>query len=224
MNHVMLDLETFGLGPTAAIVQIGAVAFDFAANTLDDCFERQISLQSSLMAGGTIDDATVAWWCKRWNNREARPIEIDAHSLEDVLPAFSDFFRKVGDPKDTCIWSHGAAFDIPILEHAYCCVHGTVPWHYRNVRDTRTIFALAKELTGWEMPPQKTAHTALADAIAQAKTLRAAYHALTSRGMSQEDANVHFREGYDVAVSTLKTAAHHQAVSLLEFSRPEAAK
>lgn len=63
MINVMLDLETFGLGATGAIVQIGAVEFSLGADLesgfrspdLGRSFERNVALQSSLLAGMTAE-------------------------------------------------------------------------------------------------------------------------------------------------------------------------
>lgn len=81
---------------------------------------------------------------------------------------------------DIRIWSHGAAFDPPILAAAYAAVGLPVPWHYRAPRDTRTLFDLAgiSDHSGWldQYPgPLAVPHHALDDAICQARAVVAAY-------------------------------------------------
>ena len=61
MKHVMLDLETMGNGPRAAIVSIGAVFFDPLTGELGAEFEAAIDLRSSAKSG-EIDPDTVLWW------------------------------------------------------------------------------------------------------------------------------------------------------------------
>jgi len=51
MNEVMLDLETMGQGPDAAIVAIGAVAFDPVTHWLGDPFYRLVDLESAVVTG-----------------------------------------------------------------------------------------------------------------------------------------------------------------------------
>lgn len=51
MHNVMLDLETMGSGPRAAIVTIGAVFFDPMTGELGEEFEAAIDLRSSAKYG-----------------------------------------------------------------------------------------------------------------------------------------------------------------------------
>lgn len=170
MNHVMLDLETFGLGPTAAIVQIGAVAFDPYSNRLGPGFELVVSLQSSVLAGCTVDPLTAEWW--RGQALEAKKaICRDPMDLAQALGELASWWASLGPVEG--VWAHGAAFDVPVLEHAYKRVGREVPWSYKAVRDTRTVFWLA-ELQGWRRVEHPVAHTALADAQAQAADVQSA--------------------------------------------------
>lgn len=67
---VMLDLETMGNGPDAAIVAVGAIEFDATAGTLGRTFYRGVNLETSVRGGGKIDASTVMWWLRQ--NDEAR--------------------------------------------------------------------------------------------------------------------------------------------------------
>ncbi len=171
--HVMLDLETFGTSPSAAIVQIGAVVFylDDEPQLLRAPFERTVSLQSSILAGGKMDDATIAWWCNQTPNAKIA-ISTDIVALITALMDFSAWF-----PTNAYLWSHGTAFDVPVLDSAYRSCGLTAPWDYRRVRDTRTLFWLA-ETAGWQKIKRTTAHTALVDAQAQRHDVISAYVAL----------------------------------------------
>jgi hypothetical protein len=175
--HVMLDLETMSTAPNAAIVQIGAVRFDPMESTTwirQGRFERTVALQSSLLAGGVIDPETVAWW-RRQEETARFAITADAFPLDIALSAFTRWF-----PKGATIWSHGAAFDVPVLDHAYRSLGLVAPWGYRDIRDTRTLYSLAEQLAGWKRPEHLTTHCALADALDQAGDVQSAYQALWS--------------------------------------------
>jgi exodeoxyribonuclease VIII len=175
MTEMMLDLETAGTGPTAAIIQIGAVVFALDDPLTSWTFERTVALQSSLFAGGSVDVATIDWWCNRpIETQEA--VANQAVTLLSALTGFTDWFNEQQDP--IYLWANGAAFDPPILESAYRSLGLPVPWKYSLVRDTRTLYQLATDLAGWVKPMRKTAHTALADAIAQTEDVRGAYAAL----------------------------------------------
>lgn len=175
-THVMLDLETFSTAPDAAIVQIGAIQFDLEAKTwdYDAGFERTVTLQSSILAGGRVDPETIEWW-RRQSTQARSSISwcLETGTLTSALDAFIKWF-----PKDTCLWSHGASFDVPVLESAFRSDGRAVPWDHRRVRDTRTLFELADHLAGWSRPKRETAHTAAADARDQAEDVRAAHAAL----------------------------------------------
>lgn len=167
-RHVMLDLETMDTAPTAAVIQLGAIEFDVPGDQCHNHFQRTISLQSSLLAGGTMSPDTLAWW-RRQSDAACLSVSSNADRLEPALSEFSTWL-----PEDAYIWSHGASFDIPVLDHAYRSLGMKPPWDHRRVRDTRTVFWLAQEWADWRMPETITAHTALADAISQAATLQSA--------------------------------------------------
>ena len=58
-TQVMLDLETMGKGPDAAIVAIGACTFDIAAGKIGTTYYNRVDLASAVSAGGVIDASTV---------------------------------------------------------------------------------------------------------------------------------------------------------------------
>jgi hypothetical protein len=60
-------------------------------------------------------------------------------------------------------WSHGATFDLVIIENIYKQLNKVPPWQYWQLRDTRTLFDL-----GYNPDmPQGSKHDALQDAIRQ---------------------------------------------------------
>lgn len=71
--------------------------------------------------------------------------------------------------EDYSVWSHGASFDIPLLDVAARRVNTVLPWRHLNVRDTRTLVALYPNVKR-VIPTLK--HCAKADAIAQAIWVR----------------------------------------------------
>lgn len=179
-TQIMIDLETMSTSPNAAIIQLGAVAFDLTApiaDTFDPAtmFERTVALTSSLLAGGQVDPDTVAWWRRQALEAQAA-VTLHGEPLAIVLKEFTAWYDALG--KVEGVYAHGAAFDVPVLDSAYRALGLTVPWRYTAVRDTRTLYALATDLAGWQRPRRTTAHTALADAVAQAEDVQSAYQAL----------------------------------------------
>ena len=137
---------------------------------------KEPSLQFSLIYGGKLDQGTLDWW-KRQSVAARQSISNDA---DDIFNALNDFTRWY--PVDAIVWSNGASFDVPVLQSAYNRLGLEPPWHYNRVRDTRTLWGLATTLAGWAKPQREVAHTALADAIAQAADVQSAYAALKGRG------------------------------------------
>jgi DNA polymerase III epsilon subunit-like protein len=166
MNDIMLDLETMGNGQDAAIVAIGAVAFD--ADRLGESFYVAIDLQSSVAEGGVMDASTVIWWLQQ-SDIARTEITAPAHqfTLLTALSMFTEFANDHG--KDVRIWGNGAAFDNVILRRAYQRAGIEAPWRYSRDRCYRTVAGMCPDIkidrTGG------THHNALDDAIAQARHL-----------------------------------------------------
>lgn len=176
--HVMLDIETMGTRPGSAIASIGACTFG-EGGTGRDCFEIAVTLVGQDRLGLTIDPETVLWWLGQ--SEPARDALRDGGApLRDALAAFSAWLlnlRRLRGAAEIRIWGNGASFDPVLLEAAYRAADaGPPPWRYRQVRDLRTLLDLA----GLDMRafPSVVAHSALADAIAQATAAEAALKAL----------------------------------------------
>lgn len=165
MKDVMVDLETMGMAPDGAICAIGACLFDIQTGEIGQDFSCTIHLNSSVTHGMSLDPNTITWWLSQ-SNEAREKLFHDVRSLDDALYGFAKFC-----PGKFSLWSH-ATFDAVILDSAYKYVGIKRPWHYRDVRDIRTLTYLWKTLTGQSTPPQKErkgAHIAVEDAIHQAK-------------------------------------------------------
>ena len=162
--HVMLDLETLGTRAGCGILSIGATTFYESKE-----FHTKILPSSSIAPGLHEDIETLRWW-----NQQDPAIREDAFSgdipLDTALVWFYDWFKALGDSKDTYIWSNGADFDLPILGHAYSVLDMKKPWEPFNGRCYRTL----KNLLPHVKPGVKNAarHNALEDALYQARHAR----------------------------------------------------
>lgn len=162
MKHVMVDLETLGKGPDAAVFAIGAVRFDETGT--GSTFYRTIDLQSAVDHGGVIEPDTVIWWMEQHD--AARQALIDATGdMSDVLADFTQFLNAAALDG---LWGNGAAFDNAILAQAYRRQGDNPPWQFYKDRCYRTEKAQSpvkiRKRTG-------THHNALDDAITQAEHL-----------------------------------------------------
>lgn len=168
-RHCMLDLESLGTATDSLIVAIGAVAF--TADKVWEKFYTNVSIDSGLGFGLNVDAGAIKFWMLEASPQNRLDLFDQPRGLRESLSAFTTFYQQ-----NDChwLWSHGANFDEPMLRSSYKAVYGNfVPWAFRGVRDTRTLFALA----GGSIPvPRDTEkHNALADAEYQAACVQAAY-------------------------------------------------
>lgn len=179
MKHIMIDLETLGIGVDAVFIAIGAVYFNPDTGEIGDEFYENVDWQSSLDEGRKIDADTIKWWFKQ--NDEARmAILKDGESLDMVLRLLNKFCGNY-----SIIWGNDSSFDISILEHAYIQANYEAPWKFWNVRDVRTIKDLGKHLVDKSIfEIEGTAHNALDDAKHQAKYISVLWQAIKKGGIN----------------------------------------
>jgi len=136
MLNIMIDLETMSTAPNAAIVAIGAVAFDTDLFTLHPLeFYTTVSLQSSMDAGLHVSASTILWWLQHDDEARAELVGRGALRLSDALARLTSWMLAVIPDKDKrLVWGNGAAFDNVILAAAYAATWGTFPWHFWNDR------------------------------------------------------------------------------------------
>lgn len=176
--QIMVDLETMGTGPSAAIVSIGAVAFNpFTTWASDDTFYREVDLESSVSNGGIMDVSTVKFWLGA--AKDAPPTWASSElAIQTVLGAFSNWVKSSAiGYEGVRIWGHGATFDPVVLHSAYHNTGMVPPFSYRDPRDTRTLFELAK-FDFRAFPVTGTLHNALDDALTQTKAVQECYRIL----------------------------------------------
>lgn len=164
--NVMVDMETLGTVADAVILSIGAVKFN-AKKINDAGFYSIVSVESNLSLKRRVQEDTLAWWMKQ---SEAARVLFQGPGCT-VEAALEDLADWIGND-DPIVWSNGASFDIPMLEHAYTQTRLDVPWKFWNTRCYRTMKSLpfAKQVPA---PTPTIAHHALHDAVAQARHLQA---------------------------------------------------
>ena len=160
MNDLMVDLETLGCRANATITQIGACYFDRNTGIITEKFRENIRIQDCIDRGFSIDGDTIKFWMEQ----STATWLCNAVDLRTAL----EHFRYFAKPCDVA-WAH-AGFDFPILFTAYKTLNIGLPFHYRAVRDLRTLVDLAG-VKYKDTPRDSFLHThdALDDCIHQVK-------------------------------------------------------
>lgn len=183
MPHVMIDLETLSTSPLAAFTQIGAVTFDPNGDGTEETFETHVAIETCIRAQMKLDGPTITWWMGQ--NQEAKDAFIQGQKMaEDVREALTNLKKWIRQASPSGVWSHGASFDITILECAFRRILGEpAPWKYTNARDTRTLFALTGKRLDQIIKSDRTGtyHRALDDAKTQALAVQVALKELKLR-------------------------------------------
>lgn len=154
----MIDLETLGVGPLAAILSIGWC--DFNESEIAEPDEIAVDVESCVKAGMRIKDSTFRWWLRQEVDARSMLQTNNPLSLHDALIMFSETFTG-----DEVVWGNGSNFDIAILEVAFELCDIILPWKFWNVGCYRTLKNEAKHV-----PKVKPVipHCAASDAEAQA--------------------------------------------------------
>ncbi|GEI86062.1 exonuclease [Escherichia coli] len=175
--HLMIDIETMGKNPNAAIISIGAIFFDPQTGDMGPEFSKTIDLDT---AGGVIDRDVIKWWLKQ--SREAQSaILTDEIPLDDALLQLREFIAENSGEFFVQVWGNGANFDNVILRRSYERQGIPCPWRYYNDRDVRTIVELGKAIdfdARTAIPFEGERHNALDDARYQAKYVSAIWQKL----------------------------------------------
>jgi hypothetical protein len=168
MEHLMLDIETWGTAPGSAIRSIGAILFNPETGELGRKFYRNITDESCADLGLTKDPRTEKWWAEQSAEAQAALLEKQVHII-DALTDFKVFWESTGA---VYVWGHGASFDPVLVEAAYAAMLDEAPWKFWNIRCCRTVLATANRRI---LRGDGVHHNALDDAAAQAKAVAAAF-------------------------------------------------
>ena len=168
--HLMIDLETLATTPNAAVLTIGACKFDPLGTDVDSTFYERIKIESQEDYSRVINEDTLQWW-----SQQDKQIQEDAFGEGDDRIDLKDAMKKLYKfgLGTSNVWSHGSIFDVVIIEDICRSLQQAVTWKFWEVRDTRTLFDLAKVEVRIEGK-----HNALTDAVAQAKAVQQAYKIL----------------------------------------------
>lgn len=169
-NDLMIDTETMGGPPNGALLSIGAVFFDLHTLTMGPEFHRTIHLSTSVRDGGEMHPSTVLWWLGQ--SDEARnAVRWQGQDIKVVLKDFSDWIAETCPHRDVRPWGNSPHFDMSVVGGAYKRAGLTVPWHWVNERDFRTVHHMYPAIEYNTDDKGGGAHNALEDAKFQVNHL-----------------------------------------------------
>ena len=183
--HIVIDIETLGLGLRPVIIAIGAVALDEHYEVIGRFYR---AIRGDDQPGRTMDYDTVRWWALKTSPAAREAVfHADAYALRRAVVNFVDWVMPDPDLMscaDVQFWGKGPEFDNVIWREAIATNYpGGNPeilrkvWTYRNNQSLRTVELMAKSLgITVEVPDTAIAHHALCDAEWEAEYLRQAMH------------------------------------------------
>lgn len=175
---LMVDLETMAVTPRAVVLSLGAVHFNPYGNGYGDQLYFRINIDDQDLLKREIDPNTLEWWAK-----QDPAIMEEAFSPDNRIPLAEamDRFHKFAWGCDS-FWSHGATFDLVIIEDILRQLKRPVPWQYWQLRCTRSLFDIGID----PKMPQNSKHDALQDAIRQSVGVQNVYRELRQRGIGTD--------------------------------------
>lgn len=168
---VMVDLETMGTDPSAAILSIGACFFDVYGEEPLETYHQAISLESNERAHRAMSASTVLWWLSQPKDAQRAFLEASRTNLKLALGGFRRWVDGLPVPPLT-LWAKDPDFDVVILRSACETVGETLPFRYHQNRSVRTAIDLAYPDSEPPSFLDGTAHSALDDALAQARLVQ----------------------------------------------------
>lgn len=183
LSHVVIDIETLGLGLRPVIIAIGAVALDEHYEVIGRFYR---AIRGDDQPGREMDFDTVKWWVTKNSPAAQQAVFNDnAASLFQAVIAFNAWvMQHIGADLHVQFWGKGPEFDNVIWREAIATNYPVgnpeilrKVWTYRNNQSLRTVELMAKAMgITVEVPDTAIAHHALCDAEWEAEYLRQAMH------------------------------------------------
>lgn len=185
--HIVIDLETLGLGLRPVIIAIGAVALDEHYEVIGRFYR---AIRGDDQPGRTMDYDTIKWWATKTSPAAREAVfHADAYALRLAVQHFVSWATPDTKPlTNVQFWGKGPEFDNVIWRDAIACYDDSdflsKVWTYRNNQSLRTVELMVKSLgLTIVVPDTGIAHHALGDAEWEAAYLRQAMHKILGTGL-----------------------------------------
>lgn len=184
-SHIMIDIESLDTSPYCVILTIGAVRFDPRGDGIVEKLELRPTIEDQTeQYGRIINDDTIRWWGTQ--NPAALEEAMGDNDREPLKDCMEKLYKFCWNRQ--AVWSHGAPFDVVVMETAMRQTlterPNPIPWPFYTVRDTRTLFEIAGVSLKDKKYSTKTTHKAVEDAAHQAMVVQDAYKKLMDKGFA----------------------------------------
>ncbi len=180
---IMVDTETLGKLPNAAILSIGAVVFDFDDREIEyepdyQFYEICDFTKYSNIHNFTFDLDIIKFWLQQPKESVMKYLQNGlTHPVSMFLNFYTWYSKVTNSKKETPVWFRGPEFDKSILENALDMHQIGIPWTYNASRDVRTLCELGN-INPKNVPHDSESHDALQDCLHQVKCCQLAYEAI----------------------------------------------
>ena len=194
--HLMIDIETLGVLPTAPVITIGAVLYDpqghdTFASLRKRAFLCTIDMADAIKHSTGAEPDTLKWWLQQKTealkaltagdtiNAKMALSQLIAYGTDrSASSPLGEPWRSL--PLPSTIVANSPNFDCVILESLARSTGVMWPWKFFMYRDLRTIKDLAYPNGPEDVPVfnEGTAHDAADDAVAQSLLVQACYQRL----------------------------------------------
>src|SRR5436190_10777443 len=168
MQHMMIDIETLGSGPTAPVMAVAAAMFDpVGIGHIQSPMYANVELDQQIKKAWSKPDAeTIQWWLHQSDAARTRLYDPTPIEPQSAIMALCNYHNTY-NPE--AVWANGATFDFPILDNMARESGKRLPWHYRAVRDMRTLMNLWVDTGQQAITVQRTTlkHDAQEDVLHQ---------------------------------------------------------
>lgn len=179
--HIMVDIETLSNDTrTGVMLAIGAVAFivrqdieppssgEYLIATSGNMFYLPIHLVGQKQYGLCVEPETVKWWMDDEirldlliNNYMASQY---ARPIKETFEIFAQWIKVFGSDRKLSLWSHGVTYDCVHLAEKWPMIIGAsfnTVCPFRQMRDTRTLFAMFEAKYGMTPYPAESKYHAM---------------------------------------------------------------
>lgn len=178
-RHLMVDIETLDVEPTAAVVALAAVVFDPRSTTDDNEFAVTISKRSNIDQGRSVSQSTLEWWNAQ--DLAAKAAVFNNPNQTDLRSAMVRFASWCNRLRPTCtrIWAKDPDFDVVILRETFKTLGIFWPFKFWEARSCRTAMEMAYPEGDFPMVEvDGPLHDPLVDCKKQVLEIQHAYHIL----------------------------------------------